>query len=252
MTIRRQSNLLWTLVAINALLALCSYLWFPPDQLAGTRGVLLPEIAVSGWQLGLANAAIILLLYGTAGKLGLSFAGKLGLIGVYRKWAGWRTWFFDPMRIGLGVGVVLVGSDRLFALFGLGERFPHPSFSLSVFASATAAIGEEILFRMFALGFCALLLDLLLWRWVGSNAILWLANLLAALAFAVAHLPATMLLTGASSPAEIPVFVLAELLLINVFLGLAAGGQYLKEGLVAAVGVHFWADIVWHLVGPMV
>lgn len=33
--------------------------------------------------------------------------------------------------------------------------------------------------------------------------------------------------------------------------GLVAGQRYIKDGLVAAVGVHFWADVVWHVVWPL-
>ena len=63
--------------------------------------------------------------------------------------------------------------------------------------------------------------------------------------------PCLMLLTGASTPAEIPIPTLVELFLVNGLLGLAAGRWYVKEGLVAAVGVHFWADIVWQVIGPL-
>ena len=31
----------------------------------------------------------------------------------------------------------------------------------------------------------------------------------------------------------------------------AAGERYMKDGLVAAAGVHFWADIIWHVVWPL-
>jgi len=46
----------------------------------------------------------------------------------------------------------MVVVDRLFAVFANWQGFPHPPFPLSIMASATAGIGEEILFRSFILG----------------------------------------------------------------------------------------------------
>jgi len=34
-------------------------------------------------------------------------------------------------------------------------------------------------------------------------------------------------------------------------LGVVAGERFMKDGLVAAIGVHFWADIVWHVLSPL-
>jgi hypothetical protein len=32
---------------------------------------------------------------------------------------------------------------------------------------------------------------------------------------------------------------------------IAAGERYMKDGLIAAAGVHFWADIAWHVIYPL-
>lgn len=63
-------------------------------------------------------------------------------------------------------------------------------------------------------------------------------------------LPSAMLLLGASTPVDLPTPLLAELLLLNGILGLVAGERLFREGLVAAIGVHFWVDIVWHVIYP--
>jgi hypothetical protein len=75
--------------------------------------------------------------------------------------------------------------------------------------------------------------------------------LIAAFAFSAAHLPAAMALLGATTPGEIPSTILAEFILLNTLLGLVAGERYLRVGLVAAIGVHFWADLVWHVAWPL-
>jgi len=61
-----------------------------------------------------------------------------------------------------------------------------------------------------------------------------------------------MVVLGVANPAEIPPPILIELFLLNGIVGLVAGAQYISNGLVAAIGVHFWADIVWHVVSPLI
>jgi hypothetical protein len=78
-----------------------------------------------------------------------------------------------------------------------------------------------------------------------------LGVIVAALAFSAAHLPAAMVLLRVTSPAQLPAMLLAEFMLLNTFLGVVAGERYLRDGLVAAIGVHFWADMVWHVAWPL-
>lgn len=83
------------------------------------------------------------------------------------------------------------------------------------------------------------------------DAALWVANLVAALAFAAAHLGTLMMLIGATSLAELTPVLLVEVFLLTGLIGLVAGERYMKDGLVAASGVHFWTDMVFHVVwGP--
>ena len=156
-----------------------------------------------------------------------------------------------PLLMGLIVGVVLVIADRLFASLGGSPGFPHPAFPLSLVASGAAGIGEEILFRGFVMGLWAFLLHLLLRRWNGRRAALWIGNVIAALAFSASHLPAAMFLLNVASPASFPPLILLELVLLNSLMGLVAGERYMRDGLVAAMGVHFWADVVWHVIVPV-
>jgi hypothetical protein len=147
---------------------------------------------------------------------------------------------------------VFVIVERVFMAAGMGEGFPHPAFPFSIIASATAGIGEEILSRSFFMGLWAFLLNLLLRRWGATNVALWAGNIIAALAFSATHIPGVMVILGVTSPAEIPVFMLLEIFLLNGVLSLVAGERYMRDGLVAAMGVHFWVDIVWHVIYPLI
>ena len=123
----------------------------------------------------------------------------------------------------------------------------HPPFP----ASISAGIGEEILTRMFIFGLWRLILNWLFKRFNRRTLVLWIANLIAALVFGAGHLGSLFFLTGASSLAELNPVLLAEIFLLNGLIGLIAGERYLKDGLVAAAGVHFWADVVWHVIYPL-
>jgi hypothetical protein len=46
----------------------------------------------------------------------------------------------------------------------------------------------------------------------------------------------------------LPPVVLVEGLVLNGLVGLAAGERTLRHRLVTAMGVHFWADVVWPLI----
>ena len=253
METRRQITAFGALLGVNALLALAVYLLFPPDQLAPAQTAPTPAVGLPAWVLDLANAGIVLVVYGLLGLAAAWLARRLRLPGVYREKAGWQEWVVAPMLIGFGVGAAITFVDRLFAAAAPDwDGFAHPPFPVSVLASATAGTGEEILFRLFVMSLWAFLLNLILGRFGATALALWAGNLIGALAFAAGHLPSAMLLVGASTPSEIPGPVLAELFLLNGTVGLVAGWQFMRAGLVAAVGVHFWGDILWHVLWPAV
>lgn len=244
---RKQLTVFLALLAAYALSAFSIYAFFA-EQLALTMGIPMPDMGVSNVVLGLANAGIVIVVYGIVGLAGYWFARKLELPGIFSEDGNWRRWFFIPLFIGLVCGAALVIGDLLFAPINDFGRFPHPAFPVSILASLSAGIGEEILFRGLVFGLWGLLLTWLLKRWNKRTLALWIANVMAALAFGAGHLGSLMFLTGASSPAELNPVLLAEVFLLNGLIGLIAGERYMKDGLVAAAGVHFWTDVVFHVI----
>lgn len=244
---RKQLTVFFILLGVYALSAFITYTFFL-DQLSAMLGVPAPDMGVPDAVLGLANAGIVLVLYGIIGLLGYWFARKLGLPGIFSEDGDWRRWFFIPLLLGLVCGAALVIGDLLFAPINDFGRFPHPGFPASIFASISAGIGEEMMFRGFVFGLWGLLLTWLLKRFNGRTAALWIANIVAALAFGAGHLGTLFFITGASSFAELNPVLLTEMFLLNGIVGLAAGERYMKDGLVAAAGVHFWTDVVFHVI----
>ena len=246
---RKQLTVLGALLIAYALSAFLVYVFFI-DQITVMAGNPVPDMGVSKVVLGLTNAGIVIVVYGLLGLAGYWFARKLKLPGIFSEDGNWRRWFIIPMILGLVCGVLLVIADLLFAsVNGIG-RFPHPAFPASILASLSAGIGEEIMFRGFVFGLWGLLLNWLLKRLLGRMPLLslWVANLIAALAFGAGHIGTAVVLTGASSPAQLNPVLLAEIFLLNGLIGVIAGERYMKDGLVAAVGVHFWTDVVFHVI----
>jgi hypothetical protein len=55
------------------------------------------------------------------------------------------------------------------------------------------------------------------------------------------------MMTHVPSISQINPVLLAEVFLLNGVIGLLAGERYMMDGLVAASGVHFWSDVVFHV-----
>jgi hypothetical protein len=97
--------------------------------------------------LAVANAAIVLFLYGGLGLLGLMLSRKLGFAEVVDPKVSNQQRFLLPVVIGAGVGVLAIVSDLSLSRFNPLGAVPHPGFPSSILAAATAGIGEETLWR---------------------------------------------------------------------------------------------------------
>ena len=65
--------------------------------------------------------------------------------------------------------------------------------------------------------------------------------------FAASHLPSLMIILGVNDPAQFSPILLLEVFLLNGLLSIFAAYYFRKYGFLAPVGIHFWADIVWHV-----
>jgi hypothetical protein len=234
------------MLGVYALCAFIVYAFFMDNLVDGT-GISMPESDLSPTMLGLANVGVVMVVYSPLALAGYWFARKLGLPGIFSEDGNIRRWFIIPLLIGLVCGAFVVVSDLLFAPINGFGRMVHPGFPVSILASLSASIGEEILTRGFVFGLWGLILNWLFKRFNGRTAALWIANIIAALAFAASHLGTIFVLTGATSIAELNPILIVEIFVINSIVGLVAGERYMKDGLIAASGVHFWTDVVFHI-----
>jgi membrane protease YdiL (CAAX protease family) len=154
------------------------------------------------------------------------------------------------LPLSLLAGTLAAGTVLLLSL-GLGSRLP-PGLgafpAMSPWLSATSAfyggIIEELLTRWAILGGVAFLLDRL---GVPRGPGFWAANVLAALAFGLLHLPAALQL-GVPRTAPVIGYILAG----NGVVGLVCGWLFRRRGLESAMVAHASGDIWLHVLLPMV
>lgn len=197
------------------------------------------------------------ILFGVAIAAGLWLGDKIGVgapqlrqlvAGDPDAWAAFRGAL--PLSIGLGIAVG-VGIILLNALVFL-PRSPSalqgassPPAWQGFLASFYGGISEELLMRLGLMTLLMWLFTRLTRRPGVSSAIGWAANLGAALLFGAGHLPATAAITALTG------IVIIRALVLNGIAGLVFGWIYWKRGLFLAMIAHFSADIVLHVIPPL-
>ena len=226
------------LAAINIFLPQDSFLPILPEQ----------ELPASKPVLALVNAAIMLILYGGLGFLGLKLSQKLGFADIWDSKVYNNQRFLIPALVGIVIGVFFIFADAILSQFHTLGPLPHPPFPTSLVASATAGIGEEVIFRLFFIPFCVWLISHVILKKRWQNQIFWLVAVFSALAFAFGHIPSVMILLGLNNISEIPLALMSEVILLNGVISLFAAYYFRKFGFLAAVGIHFWTDVIWHVI----
>lgn len=230
------------LIITLAILAAAS-VFLPFPELLPTQ-----ELPASKAVLALVNAAIMLVLYGGLGLLGLKLSQKLGFPDIWDSNVSNRQKFLVPTLTGVGIGIFLVLADLVFSKFHTLGSLPHPPFPTSLVASAVAGIGEELIFRLFLVSFLTWLISYIILKKRWQNQVFWIVAILSALAFAFGHIPSVMALLDLKAVGEIPPVLMAEIILLNGVVSLFAAYYFRRFGFLAPVGMHFWTDVVWHVV----
>jgi hypothetical protein len=125
---------------------------------------------------------------------------------------------------------------------------PNPPAWQALLGSLYGPFEEEIVLRLFVLTVLA---------WLGSriwksgarrlsSAILWTANILASMLFGLSHLPAT-----AAAGLPIDPIVVSRAVVLNGLLGVGFGWLNFRDGLESAMLAHFSADIILHVITPL-
>ncbi len=230
------------LAAINVFLPQGSFLPILPEQ----------ELPASKPVLALANVGIMLVVYGGFGFLGLKLSQKLGFADLWDSKISNRQRLLIPALIGVGIGIFLILADAIFSQFHTLGALPHPPFPTSLVASAIAGIGEELIFRLFFISFWVWLISYVILKKRWQNQIFWIVAIFSALVFALGHIPSLMILFDLKAVNEIPLAVMTEIILLNGVVSLFAAYYFRKFGFLAPVGIHFWTNVVWHVIWGVV
>jgi len=189
----------------------------------------------------------MLILYGSLGFVGLTLSKKLGFAGFWDKKVSNKQRFLNPLIVGVIIGVFLIIVDLIFTKIS-GITLPHPPFPTSIFASMSAAIGEEILFRLFFISFWVWLISSVILRKRWQNQIFWIIVIISAIGFSFGHLPSMMMVMGFETMSQIPIALYTELIMMNGVVSIVAAYYFRKYGILTAIGIHFWLDVVWHVI----
>lgn len=146
----------------------------------------------------------------------------------------------------MGVPSILIGvALGLPMLMGAGPVYVGPT-TLDLFLRAlSAALTEEIFFRLGLMTLFVWTLRRFVSKFGSAEPALSIGNVLAALLFAVAHLP------GHVTPATATWGLVLGILLASGFSGTVMGWLYGRYGLISAVLAHFIADVVGHAIPSM-
>jgi len=198
--------------------------------------------------LALVNAVIMLILYGGLGFIGLKISQKISFADIWDLRVSNKQRFLIPALVGGGIGIFFILVDVIFSKFHTLGPIPHPPFPSSFVASATAGIGEEVIFRLFFISFWVWFVSYIILKKRWQNQVFWIVTLFSALAFTLGHFPSVMILFGLNTIQEIPFALISEIILLNGVISFFAAYYFRKFGFLAAVGIHFWTDIIWHVI----
>lgn len=170
--------------------------------------------------------------------IGYQLAEKTGLL---RSFTFSRTETLFTILVGLLCALVMVSDYYLFAprIVQIQEAYDTQAFSLVslLFSMLYGGIIEEIMLRLFFLSLIVFIFDLAGRRTKqGKTLPPWyylMANVIAAILFALGHLPATQVAFG-----ELTSLLIVRSLWLNGILGFIFGLLYIKKGLQYAMLAH--------------
>ncbi len=242
---------IWGGLAGLSAVAVLPYLMQVTPQAFETIRMPLPALAAL-------QALQAFVLLGVLSLLGLRMGHRVGLGSpLLQGWLDRRTTpelqMLKPLQavvFGVLAAIAILGASAL-----LDPMLPKPLHPISdpgagtsalngLLASFYGGIAEELQLRLF-------LMTLLVWLFAGFGrrqprvAMIWIAIVMAALAFGAGHLPAAEKIWG------LDWIVVLRTIGLNAIGGLAFGWLYWKRGIEMAMLGHFSTDIVLHVLAPL-
>jgi len=158
--------------------------------------------------------------------------------------------FTMPAFLGITAGILIIAGDFIFKKFGIAIKADIETIAWwkGFLASFYGGIVEEILIRLFLMTLIIWIIMKVTQATIASpkKTIIWIAIIGAALVFGAAHLPAVAALT------KVTPSLVTRTLVLNGIGGIIFGWLFWKRGLEAAMISHFSADIIIHVITPLI
>jgi hypothetical protein len=161
----------------------------------------------------------------------------------------------NALPVAAGIGVLCFALMFLLECYWFAAHVPvalknsevNAKAWMRFLASFYGGLSEEILTRLFLISGLAWTLGLV---WRNNNGGVadggfWLAIILAAVLFGLGHLPTTRAFTPLTP------MITIRAVMLNGIAGIAFGWLFWQYGLEVAMMAHFTADVLIHLVGPL-
>lgn len=224
------------------------------------QGELLQNLPVPLYVLLAAQLIQSIVLFGLAIFIGLHLARKVGLgLPILEGWLEGRevkSYLKSILEISIGLGILagilIIGLDHLFSFAGVPINVTQASINPPAWqgflASFYGGINEEVLLRLFVMSLIAWMIFRIKKTEEGkpTSTGLWLSIIIAAVIFGAGHLPAVMAITTLTP------LVIVRTIILNAVGGIIFGWLYWKKGLESAMISHFSADIVLHVILPLI
>jgi len=190
-----------------------------------------------------------------AARIGLGLPFVEGWLEKEPMWDRFRRVLIFSVAVGVIISVVIVALD--IQVFGPPLEAELENLEISIpegirpppwqgaLASYSAGVTEEVMFRLFGVTLLAWLGSLVFRDSEGrpKPAVLWIAIILVAVLFGLAHLPLAISVGLPLTPLAI-----TRTVVLNSIGGVVLGWLYWTRGLESAMVAHFSADIVLHVI----
>ena len=158
-----------------------------------------------------------------------------------------RSIILVSIVLGVVVGLLIIVVDFVFSIFIEPIGYVVPPIWQGLLASLYGGVTEELLTRLFLVSLLVWLISRV-WKTTERKPTAygyWLAIIVAAVLFGIGHLPATAALATLTSG------IIARTILLNSIGAVTFGWLYWERGLESAMIAHFSADILLHVLFPL-
>jgi len=162
-----------------------------------------------------------------------------------------RTVLLAAALAGTASAVVILGMEFLYFLPRLPSEFTGTEHHIAIWkrllVTLYGGITEELIMRLCIMSGIVWLLRFV-WhtpQGAPSTGVYWAAIILVAVLFGLGHLPATRMITPLTP------LVITRAIILNGAAGILFGWLFWKHGLLAAITAHFSADIILHVIAPL-